>query len=98
MKIIERYLIQKMHPLRISKLVLEIINNNKNAFKFILHRLENGIITKSKQNEIAIFFKDYINELSASLLQTKSTIKNEFNFYLDTLGRHLFYPFGTKKS
>ena len=23
---------------------------------------------------------------------------NEFNFYLDTLGRHSFYPYGTKKS
>ena len=44
-----------MHPLRISQLVLEIINNNKNAFKSILHRLENGIITKSKQSEIEIF-------------------------------------------
>ena len=50
--------------------------------------LKNGIITKSKQKEIVIFFKDYIDELSASLLQTKSIIKNEFNFYLDILGRH----------
>ena len=33
----------------------------------------------------------------ASLLQTKSTIKNAFNFYLDTLGKHSFYPYGTKK-
>ena len=41
----------KMHPLRISQLVLEIINNNKNVFKFILNGLENGIITKSKQKE-----------------------------------------------
>ena len=47
----------KLHSLRISQLVLEIINNNKNAFKFILHRLENGIITKSKQNEIEFVFQ-----------------------------------------
>ena len=86
-----------MHPLRISQLVIEIINNNKNAFKFILDRLENGIITKNKQKEIVIFFKDYINELPASLLQRKSTIKNKFNFHLDILGRHSFYPYGTKK-
>ena len=79
-----------MHPLHISQLVIIIINNNKNSFKFILDGLENGIITKSKQKEIVIFFKDCINELPASLLQTKSTIKNEFNFYLDTLGRHTF--------
>ena len=57
-----------MHPLRILQLVLEIINNNKNAFKFISSRLEKGIITKSKQKEIVIFFKDYINELPTSLL------------------------------
>ena len=88
-----------MHPLRISQLVIKIINNDKNAFKFILDKLENGsIITKSKQKEIVIFFKDYINELPASLLQTKNTIKNEFNFYLDALGRHSFYTYGTKKS
>ena len=31
-------------------------------------------------------------------MQTKSTIKNKFNFYLDILGRHSFYPCGTKKS
>ena len=90
-----------MHPLRISQLVLEIINNNKNVFKFILNGLENGIITKSKQKEIETFFKNYINELPASLSQTKSNkdrIKNEFNLYLDTLGRQSFYPYGTKKS
>ena len=62
----------KMHPLRISQLVLKIINNNKNAFKFILNGLENGIITKTKQKEIGIFFKDYIKELPASLSQRKS--------------------------
>ena len=77
-----------MHPLRILKLVKNIINNNKNAFEFILNGLKNGIITKSKEKEIVIFFKDYINELSASLLQTKSIIKIKFNFYLDILGRH----------
>ena len=74
-----------MHELFISQLVLKIINNRKNAFKLILNGLENGIITKSKQKEIGIFFKDYINELPASLSQTKSnkdTIKNEFNFIL----------------
>ena len=90
-----------MHPLGISQLLLEIINNNKNAFKFILSGLENGIITKSKQKEIVSFFKNYMKELPASLSQTKSnknTIKNEFNFYLDTLGRHSFHPYGTKKS
>ena len=38
---------RKMHPWRILKLVLKIINN-KNAFKFILNGLENGIITKSR--------------------------------------------------
>ena len=54
-----------MHPLRISQLVLQIINNNRNAFKFILNGLENGIITKSKQKETVFFFKDYINELPA---------------------------------
>ena len=89
-----------MHPLGISQLLLEIINNNKNAFKFILSGLENGIITKSKQKEIVSFFKNYMKELPASLSQTKSnknTIKNEFNFHLDTLGRHSFYPYGTKK-
>ena len=61
-----------MHPLRISQLFLKIINNNKNAFKFILNGLENGIITKSKQNEIEIFFRYYIDELPASLSQTKA--------------------------
>ena len=71
-----------MHPLRILQLVIEIINNNKNAFKFILDRLENGIITKNKQKEIVIFFKDYINELPASLLQAKSTIKINLIFIL----------------
>ena len=86
----------KMHPLHISQLFLKIINNNQNAF-----RLENGIITKSKQKEIGIFVKDYIKELPASLSQTKSnksTIKNEFNLYLDTSGKHSIYPYGTKKS
>ena len=57
----------KMHPLRISQLVLEIINNNRNAFKLILNGLENSIITKNKQKETVIFFKNYINELPASL-------------------------------
>ena len=88
-----------MHPLHISQLVLEIINNNKNVFKFILNGLENGIITKNKQKEIVFFFKNYIKELPASLSKTKSnkdTIKNEFNFYLYILGRHSFYPYGTK--
>ena len=55
----------KMHPLRISQLVLKVINNNKNAFKFILNGLENGIITKSKQKDIGIFFKDCMKELPA---------------------------------
>ena len=90
----------KMHPLCISQSVLKIINNSKNAFKFILNGVENGIVTKSKQKEI-VFFKYYIKELPASLSQTKSnkdTIKNEFNLYLDTLGRHSFYPYGTKKN
>ena len=41
----------KIHPLHILQLVLKIINNNKNTFKFILNGLENGIITKSKQKE-----------------------------------------------
>ena len=50
------------------------------------------ILQKSKQKEIVIFFKDYIKELPASLLQTKSTIKNESHFYLDILKRHSFYP------
>ena len=74
----------KMHPLRISQSVLKIIKN-KNAFRFILNALENGIIAKSKQKEIGDFFKDYINDLPASLSQTKNnrdTIKNEFNLYL----------------
>ena len=87
-----------MHPLCVSQLVLKILNNNKNVFKFILNGLENGAITKSKQKEIGTFFRDYINELPTSLSQPKNTIKNEFNFYLDTLGRHSFYPYGTKKS
>ena len=90
----------KMHPLCISQSVLKIINNSKNAFKFILNGVENGIVTKSKQKEI-VFFKYYIKELPASLSQTKSnkdTIKNEFNLYLDTLWRHSFYPYGTKKN
>ena len=90
----------KMHPLCISQSVLKIINNSKNAFKFILNGVENGIVTKSKQKEI-VFFKYYIKELPASSSQTKSnkdTIKNEFNLYLDTLGRHSFYPYGTKKN
>ena len=87
-----------MHSLRTSQLVKNIINNNKNAFKFILDGLKNGIITKSKQKETLIFFKDYINELPTSLLQTKSTIKNAFNFYLNILGRHSFYLYRTKKS
>ena len=90
----------KMHSLCISESVLKIINNSKNAFKFILNGVENGIVTKSKQKEI-VFFKYYIKELPASLSQTKSnkdTIKNEFNLYLDTLGRHSFYPYGTKKN
>ena len=56
-----------MYPLRISQLVLEIINNNRNAFKLILNGLENSIITKNKQKETVIFFKNYINELPASL-------------------------------
>ena len=74
-----------MHPLRTLQLVLEIMNNNKNAFKSILNGLKNGIITKIKQKEIGIFFKDYINELPASLSQTKTNkdrIKNEFIFIL----------------
>ena len=90
----------KMHPLCISQSVLKVINNSKNAFKFILNGVENGIVTKSKQKEI-VLFKYYIKELPASLSQTKSnkdTIKNEFNLYLDTLGRHSFYPYGTKKN
>ena len=90
----------KMHSLCILESVLKIINNSKNAFKFILNGVENGIVTKSKQKEI-VFFKYYIKELPASLSQTKSnkdTIKNEFNLYLDTLGRHSFYPYGTKKN
>ena len=89
-----------MHPLSISQSVLEIINNNKNALKLKLNGLESGIIKKSKQKETVIFFKDYINELPASLSPTKSNknaIQNEFNLYLDTLGRHSFYPYGTKK-
>ena len=57
----------KMHPLRILQSVLKIINNNKNAFKFILNGLKNGIITKSKQKKIGVFFKDHIKELPASL-------------------------------
>ena len=48
---------RKMHPLRISQLVLTIINTNKNAFKFILNGLENGIMTKCKQKEIGVFFQ-----------------------------------------
>ena len=48
------------------------------------------LLQKVSKKKIVIFFKDCINELPASLLQTKSTIKNEFNFYLDTLGRHTF--------
>ena len=90
----------KMHSLHISQIVLEIINNNKNAFKFVLNGLEDGIITKSKQKEIGIFFKNYFDELPASLSQTKSNkdrIKNEFNLYLDALGKHSFFPYGTKK-
>ena len=90
-----------MHSLRILQLVEKIKNNNKNAFKFILNGLENGVITKSKQKETGFFFEDYINELPTSLLQTKSnkdTIKNEFNLYLDTLGKHSFYFYGTEKS
>ena len=54
-------------------------------------------VNKKKQE---FFFKDYIDELPASLSQTKSNkdrIKNEFNFYLNTFGRHSFYPSGTKK-
>ena len=56
-------------------------------------------VNKKKKNRS--FFKDYIKELPASLSQTKSnkdTIKNEFNCNLNTLGRHSFYPYGTKKS
>ena len=63
---------RKMHSLHISQLVLEIINNNKNAFKFVLNGLENGIITKSKQKEIGFFFKNCFDELPAALSQTKS--------------------------
>ena len=61
------------------------MSNKKNAFKFILNGLENGIITRSKQKEIGIFFKDYIKELPASLSQTKSnknTIKVNLIFIL----------------
>ena len=47
----------KMQPLRILQLVLEIINNNKNSFKFILNGLKNGIITNSNQKEIVFFSK-----------------------------------------
>ena len=86
-----------MHPLHILKLVKNIINNNKNAFEFILNGLKNDIITKSKQKEIVIFFKDYINELSTPLLQTKSIIKNEFNFCLDILGTFRFFLMELKK-
>ena len=46
-----------MHSLRTSQLVKNIINNNKNAFKFILDGLKNGIITKSKQKETVFFSK-----------------------------------------
>ena len=89
-----------MHPLCILQSVLKIINSNKNAFEFILNGLENAIISKSKQ-KIGVFFKDYIKELPASLSQTKSnknTIKNEFNLYLDTSGKHSIYSYGSKKS
>ena len=44
--------------------------------------------------------KDYIKELPASLSQIKNNkdaIKNEFNCYLNTIWRHSFYPYGTKK-
>ena len=57
-------------------------------------------LQKSNQKEIGIFFKDYIDELPASLSQAKSNkdrIKNEFNLYLDTSGKHSFYSYGTKK-
>ena len=88
-----------MHPLRISPLVLKI---NKNAFKFILNGLEHGIITKSKQKEIVIIFqnsilKNYQHHYHKKK-SNKNTIKNEFNLYLETLGRHSFYPYATKKS
>ena len=46
-----------MHPLHISQLVLEIINNNKNSLKFILNGLENNIIKKSREKEIEFFSK-----------------------------------------
>ena len=79
------------------------MNNNKDAFKLILDGLENCIITKNKQKRKKKVgrlgrFEGYINELPASLLLIKSTIKTEFNFYLDILGRHSFNPYGTKKS
>ena len=55
-------------------------------------------VNKKKQE---FFFKDYIDELPASLSQTKSNkdrIKNEFILYLDILGKDSFYPYGTRKS
>ena len=58
-------------------------------------------LQKVDKKEIWIFFKDYINELPASLSQTKvnkNTIKNEFDLYLHNLGRHSICPYETKKS
>ena len=58
-------------------------------------------LQKVDKKEIWIFFKDYIDELPASLSQTKvnkNTIKNEFDLYLHNLGRHSICPYETKKS
>ena len=38
------------------------------------------LLQKVSKKKIVLFFKDYINELPASSLPTKSTIKNEFDF------------------
>ena len=64
-----------MHPLHISQLVLEIINNNKNVFKFILNGLENGIITKSKQKEIVFFLSRIILKNYQHYYQKQKAIK-----------------------
>ena len=55
-------------------------------------------LQKIKRNRS--FFQRLYKELRISLSQAKSnkhTIKNEFNLYINTLGRHSFYPYGTKK-
>ena len=46
-------------------------------------------VSKKKQHFFSkIILKNY----------QKDRIKDEFNLYLDTLGRHLFYPYGTRTS